>query len=403
MDALALSFVMLARPCVSVSVESVEQDEAASLRSWLSVRLLQEGYDLGPTPARADVHVTVSAREGGTQVDARGANGRRSWAVEDGPASVQRLEVLHRALLGVDAVADDVALPRGPALAVRFSDRVDEAMLGAVVTAAAERGITVASEAEAGDLLACVAVRGDLAEIGLGPAEDGCAPSSLVVSRSVAVELAAHDIVAEVAPTLAPPEPALEGDIRLPPAPVVREVPPAAYVVEDEGDPVAMHGPPRAEARFGVDGGVAVRRAVDAMMRAFVRLGKYEGFGGRLELSVIPSGASSVRVVDTVMMVGPDWQIDLHRRARLHLGALLGTDVQTYVVADSRAADVGWSVGIPVELSIDLRRDTRLHIATITALSGVARSHSLNEEILWERAPWRVGVALGFSHGWRIE
>ena len=396
---------MLAGPnvAVAVSVQSPDEGEATSLRSWLSVRLLQEGYDVGPTKARADVHVSVTLHPDGTQVDARGAKGQRSWAVEEGPASVHRLEVLHRAVLGVDAVADEVALPRGPALAVQFSDGVDEAMLGALVTAAAERGITVASEADAGDVLACVAVRGELAEIGLGPAEDGCAPASMVVSRAAAVDLAARDVVAEVAPTLAPPEPDTGDEIHLPPAPIVREVAPASYVVEDVGDPVAMHGTPRAEARFGVDGGIAVRRAVDAMMRAFVRLGKYEGFGGRLELSVIPSGASSVRVVDTVLMVGPDWQIDLHRRVRLHLGAIVGTDVQTYAIADSPAADVGWSAGIPVELSIDLRRDTRLHLATITAMSGAARSHSLGDDIHWERAPWRVGVALGFSHGWRIE
>lgn len=397
---------MLASPhvAVAVSVDSPEPGEAAPLRSWLSVRLLQEGYDVGPSPARADVHVSVRLRPGGTHVHARGAKGHRTWAVEQGPTSVQRLEVLHRAVLGVDAVADDVPLPRGPALAVTFSDHVDEAMLGALVGAAAERGITVAAAPEPGDVLACVAVRGDLAEIGLGPAEDGCAPASMVVSRSVAVDLVAHDVIAEVAPTLAPPElSAADDEIRLPPAPEVREAPPAPTTLEDIGDPVAMQGPPRAEARFGVDGGIAVRRAVDAMMRAFVRLGKYEGFGGRLELSVIPSGATSVRVVDTVLMVGPDWQIDLHPRVRLHLGAIVGTDVQTYSIADTRAADVGWSAGIPVELSIGLRRDTRLHIATIAGMSGVARSHSLGDDIHWERAPWRVGVALGFSHGWRIE
>lgn len=402
-DALALSFVMLARPCVAVTVQSDEPREAAEMKAWLSVRLLEEGFDLGPSPTRADVQVTVSERVGGTQVDAQGAKGRRSWAVEAGPPSVHRLEVLHRALLGVDAVADDVALPRGPALSVRFSGEVDEAMLGAIVGSASARGITVAAEAEPGDTLACVAVRGDVAEIGLGPAEDGCAAPSLVVSPATSALLAGESVVAEVAPALAPPSPDPYGDIVLPPPPPARVETTAPSLVEDYGDPVAMHGAPRAEARFGVDGGIAVRKAVDAMMRAFVRLGKYEGLGGRLELSVIPSGSTSVRVVDTVLMVGPDWQIDLHRRVRLHLGAIVGTDVQTYVVASSAAADVGWSAGIPVELSIDLRNDTRLHIATITGMSGVARSHSLGDEIHWERAPWRVGVALGFSHGWRIE
>lgn len=393
---------MLVPTTVAVDVHGEDAIEAEALQRWLSVRLLQEGYDVGPSSERAEATVTVHEHAGATRVEARGARGRRSFTVEDGPAPVRRLEVLHRALLGVDATSEpDLPLPRGRALAVRFEGEVDEEMLAALTGAARARGVVIALQSQPGDVLACIAGRGDLAEIGLGPAEDGCAPASVVVSRGAEIGAGATDVLAEVDRLLAPPSPVLLEDVLAPGAELIERPVPA--VVREVDDLVAMRGPPRAEARFGVDGGIVGRGAVDAVMRAFARLGKYEGIGGRLELSVIPSGAPSVRVVDTVLAVGPDWQIDLHDRVRLHLGATVGADVQTYTIADSSAADVGWVAGIPAELSFRVRSDTRIHLAVNAAMTGVARSHRLGDDIEWERTPWRVGVALGFSHGWRIE
>ncbi|MEM6997090.1 MAG: hypothetical protein AAF721_41685 [Myxococcota bacterium] len=419
-----MNFVLIAALCAfgpSVAVEVSASDGADSdaLRGWLGARFLEEGYDLAPSAEQAAATIRVSEAGTGLAVDAVG-DGVRSFAVEDGPSAVQRLEVLHRALQGVEAVASPAA-SRPPGLVVRVSGRDHDALMTELANAARDSGVHLRTEAGEDDALLCVASRGGLAEIGLGPASSGCAPADSVAavgSRSERERMAAEAIeralqspafATEVAPDLlgTEPDPVLSRIVAdgerssgrhgyTPPPPVV--------VVEDfDSAPAPMHGPARAEVRLAVEGGVVVRGAPDAAMRGRVRLGRINGVGGRFELGIVPSRAPGMRVMDTFLMVGPDWQIGLGKRARLLLAASAGADIHTFTTDQESAAEVNWALALPVGASLKIRGDTRVHLMVHPGLSGVTTRHERRNVADWERAIWRVGVSLGFSHGWRIE
>ena len=154
---------------------------------------------------------------------------------------------------------------------------------------------------------------------------------------------------------------------------------------------------------MAAEGGVVIRGAVDPAMRARLRLGQIAGLGGRFEVAVVPSRGPSVRVIDTYMLGGADWQMNVGERVRLVLAATAGADIHAFSSELSSAAEVSWALAMPVGASFVLRGGARVHAMVHPGLSGVTAQHRNRNGDSWERTPWRVGVSLGFSHGWRIE
>ena len=394
-------------PTVSVDAEPADaaRDE---LRRFVALRVLQEGYDVTADRERADARVHVRVREEGTEVSVQGATATRSFAVEPGPAALQRLEVLHRTLIGIEAVAQpDPEAIREPGLSLSLSEPSDQAepLMAAMVAAALADGRRVTTDAHPDDTLVCITPRGELAEIAIGPAVDGCAPATAVVSLTDDVDASARDVVQQSqAPALVLPEPSP------PPAepradPIVEDasVPPPDVGLRRD-DEVPLQGPPRAGLRLGMEGGIVARApTVDATVRTRVRAGAYDGVGGRLELAVIPSSNANIRVVDTILAVGPDWQHRLGKRGGVHLAATVGADIHTYAIDSWSAADVSWVCGLPLSASVALRGDTRMHLSVLPEVTGVATTHDVNGDEIWRRSAWRIGAAVGFSYGWRIE
>lgn len=409
-------------PSVAVEVATDDVVADAALRGWLGARLIEEGYDLAPSEASAASVVRVSTAGTGLAVVASGS-GIRSYAVEAGPSAVQRLEVLHRAMQGVEATASTPARAPGPGVVVHFSGATNDELFAAVANAAAAQGTTVRAQAQPGDALLCVAVRGDLAEFALGPAQDGCAPSDFVATvsndgqrRRTAVDVMQRleQLTQPVASQGLVPEPSgqdpqlrrIVGDGERS-AGAAAYLPPAEYgagvSVSAPGDLPAMHGEPRAELRIAAEGGIMARGAIDAGMRARARVGRINGLGGRFEVGVVPSTGTQIRVVDTFLMVGPDWHVGIGERVHLLLSATMGADIHTFTTDVNTAADVDWALALPIGASIALRGGTRLHAMVHPGLSGVDTSHARRNLPGWERTAWRVGVSVGFSHGWRIE
>ena len=416
----AIAVVCLAGPAVAVEVDTGDAAGDDALRGWLATRLLEEGYDLASQARDAASTVRVSTAGDGLAVDAIG-NGIRSFAVEPGSPAVQRLEVLHRALQGVEATSaepDDGSLivaPPSPGIVVRFGGEPDEALLAEVANAARDAGADLHAEPQRDDTLVCIVERSGLAEIGVGPASAGCAPADTVAAVASPNERRqiANEIVARAAPlhtetgALLEEDPAMtqiiEDGERSAGRAAMDTPPPPTVVVEDDGELPPMHGPPRAEVRLAAEGGVVVRGAPDAAMRGRVRAGRIEGIGARLELGVVPSYADRLQVVDTLLMVGPDWNIALGKRFQLMLAMTGGADIQLLSTDQNSSADVDWAFALPVGASMNLRGGTQVHLSVHPGLSGVGTRHERNTLEPWERTAWRVGVALGFSYGWRIE
>lgn len=413
--------MLAARPTVAVEVHTPEPttgtadpESMTTLRGWLVRRLLEEGYDVAAEPAGAHGVVRLRTASDGLVVEAEGRE-RRSFAVEGGPDAVLRLEVLHRALLGVEQTCDATeALGRPePSLALHFVGPSDHALLEAVAVVADDAGVTLTAQPQPESTVACVERRGALAEVALGSAQDGCGLPLLVIDLGdgsiAAHRQAARELIAAVAPTSAG---AANDDQRLdtrtlggPPAGDPMPIPTDA-VVEDGLIP--MHGPARAEMRLGASLGVAARGpAVDPLLQAGWRMGKIRGLGGRISVSVVPSRGGSVRVTDSRLVIGPDWELGAGKRGHIDLALLLGTDLHTFTSRERTAGDVAFAAELPVSYAFTLRRQTRLHLVVNPGLSTNAWEHSSgllrDSEVLWSRPYWRVGVGVGITQGWRIE
>lgn len=418
--------MLLARPVVGVEVQSSSQaQQTDALRGWLAARLLEEGYDVAPDRQGADARVSVSAHPGGVSVEAWG-EGQRSYAVEDGPEAVQRLEILHRALQGVEAVlpAPDPSATRAPGLAMSFAGGRDDALIAEVVNAARSEGLVVRAVPDDADTLVCVTQRGELAEIGIGAAVDGCAPADTVVTNSDEATRrdAASQIVARVASqqtaglvpdvgSLPQPEATIDPEI----ASIVGDGEASAgrYAIAPAGTDIGLattaaldpaDAPARAEVRFGADAGFVSRQAFDPAVRGRLRVGRVDGMAARVDVGVLPSSSTEhIQVVDTLLLAGADYQLGRNERVRGSFGLLLGADIHSFRTDLNRGADVDFTAEAPLTLSVGLRGGARVDA---TAHAGYSNNRFRHESMnlgSWDRSAWRFGFAVGFSHGWRIQ
>lgn len=417
--------MLAARPTVAVEAPSpdpfVDASQVASmvtLRGWLVRRLLEEGYDVAADPAGAHGVVRLRPASDGLVVEAEGeGRERRSFAVEGGPDAVMRLEVLHRALMGVEQTCDAteaLAAPE-PGLALRFvGGTSDAALLEAVAVVADDARVTLTTRPQPGDTVLCVERRGSLAEVSLGSPHDECGPPLSVIDLGDG-SVAAHRQAAQVlVDSIVPPANAGSGyddgrlDTRSLGGPPAGDPMPAPDVVVEDDGLVPMHGPPRAEMRLGMNLGVAARGSnVDPLIQAGWRMGKIRGLGGRLSLSFVPSRGGSIRVTDSRLVIGPDWQLGAGKRGHIELALLVGTDLHTFANRERTAGDVAFAAELPVSYAFTLRKQSRIHLAITPGLTTTSWEHRRgllrDNEVEWSRPFWRIGVAVGITHGWRIE
>lgn len=413
--------MLASRPTVAVEVhpdpfvEAGDHARLTAMRGWLVRRLLEEGFDVAAEPEAAHGVVRVRAVADGLVVVAEGRQ-RRSYAVERGPDAVQRLEVLHRAIEGVEqtcSASDAIAIPE-PGVALRFVDApTDEGLLEAMAEVSQHAGLTLSTHPDPSDTMICIERRGSLAQVGIGPVSDGCAPSQLVVELGDGSPQASRRAARLLVDAVRVPPPQGEPDeldLEALGGPSGRELldAPASPVRRRDDELPPMHGPPRAEARLGVSAGAVSRGPyVDPLFQAGWRMGKIEGIGGRLSTSIIPSSGGSIYVVDARLAIGPDWELRAGRRGHVDVAALIGTDLHTFGVRDRTAGDVALAAALPITYALSVRGNTRLHVRVDPGLSSVAWQHRVGllreGRIAWQRPAWRVGVTVGITYGWRIE
>lgn len=402
---------------LTVAVELEVDDEtidAEALRGWLVRRLLEEGYAVASTRSGAHGVVRVRSMGDGLVVEVEG-DGRRSHAIEDGPAGVVRLEVLHRAVQGVEQVCHGerpIAAPEA-ALALRIlGDVPDDPLLEALAAVIDKAGMTLRAAPLPEDTLVCLERRGSLLEVGIGPGADDCRAPWLVLDLgdgSPAALRHAGLALVEALHTGREQETSLDLDALTvtPPRAAPAVVEPEA---SDDDELAPMEGPPRSEMRLGLGAGIAVRgSAVDPLIRAGWRMGRLQGFGGRLFLSVIPSSGLGINVADVRLAVGPDWSLSSGGVAHLDIGLLLGTDLHTFGAgSDERTAgDLALGAGLPITFGITLRRQTRIDLCLDPGITARTWEHRVglarDGAVTWARPAWRVGLTLGITYGWRIE
>jgi hypothetical protein len=391
----AFAFVIAANPALVVEV-SAEHDHALArqVRGALVTRLLEEGYDVVPPAEPADARVEVALGESWSlAVDRAGADHRSQ--IEVGARPVLELELGHRVLLALEDVQAETD-PAGAALAIRGTGAGAEPFLYEVIEQAGAAGVRLTGRPSPDDALVCASSSegSASAEVSVGLAREGCGTHAVTVAADERAGFAARGVVdsalsrAAAAPSVQVHE--------------AERAPRTSARMWLRDDLVALRGPPRAEWRLGVDGGVASRGPADAVVHTWTRLGKYAGPGGRFDLLVIPSARASASMVDTIMMAGPDWQVPIRRRARVNIGAAIGADVHVYDVGDSKAAHVTWTVGMPADVSWGLGDSARVHLALLAGITGASPRHAIAEQT-WRRTAWRIGAPLGVSYGWRIE
>ncbi len=404
--------MLAARPTVAVEVhpdpflDDPQHARMVDLRGWLVRRLLEEGYDVAADTKAAHCTVRLRAAGEGMVVDAEGTE-HRSYAVESGPDAVLRLEVLHRALQGAEqtCTGTEPIAAEQPGLLIRFvGGAQDDDLLEALAVVSQHAGVTLQSRATEGATLACIEPRGALAEVSLGPATEACGPPHLVLDFG---ERTADDHRRAARSLINAVRPAANGALDVhslggpPPGDPYATAPDASITEESDGF-VPMQGPARAEMRLGASAGIVTRGPhVDALIQTGWRMGEIKGIGGRLSVSVVPSGGAGISVVDARLAIGPDWTLRAGKRGFIDVAALVGTDLHMF----SGAGDVAFAAELPMTYAFTLRGQARLNVGINPGLSSTHWEHqnSLATRVVWERPAWRIGMSLGITHGWRIE
>ena len=155
---------------------------------------------------------------------------------------------------------------------------------------------------------------------------------------------------------------------------------------------------------LAAEGGLVVRGAPDAAMRGRLRAGRIEGIGARMELGVIPSYGDRLQVVGHVA----HGRSGLEHRTRRALSALArchGRGGHSPVVDGSELVGGGELGVCAAGRSVD--EAPRRNAATPVRCTLVCPAWELGTSV----ARWRIGngragalgLAFGFSYGWRIE
>lgn len=137
---------------------------------------------------------------------------------------------------------------------------------------------------------------------------------------------------------------------------------------------------------------------LDPSMHLHARVTSSLGPGLMMAAAIIPSGARSLSVVETLLEAGPGWTLALGRTRSLSLFLMGGMQLHYYQMdggeADSR---YDWSLSLPLEITQKLHR-WRLRLALAPGITGMKRSHMMDGEVLWERSATRIGAMLGLGY-----
>jgi hypothetical protein len=364
-------------PTIGVDVDALAlpQTQAEQLHGELMTRLVESGYPVGGTGA-----VTVRLTGGGEVVHVEVQHGARAWTRDvRGSGALLRLATIHAAL---ELVAEsDGAVERDPARAaprersvVVVADPAAASFVPTVIAALIDAGNVVVPKRESAALQLCVGTDGERPTIAAATVEAEC-PSAEPSTNLPTDIAAALDDARKPPPVIAPPKPI--------------EAPPV----------VASPRPSQpSEARPSWTGAIGLGAGAEGRLsepEALVILhGDARHRSGALltvRASVAPSTEGALRVADTFVTAGAGYSALVHPRVRLEIAATLGVAVHAYALHDDRGARVDVTGELPATLAIVLVPRLELGLSAVAGVSGRARDHSIDGDVVWSRSRWRIG------------
>lgn len=418
MISLALALALAPAP-VYVETAPEPDAETRSLHDQLMLRLLEEGYPLAPSAEHATRTLRVEPSPDGIRVQARGID-TRTFEVATGP--VLPLEAVHRAVEALDEVTPR-AEPTGaepPRVAVvlgaAWVEGVEpEALRRALVQRLLSRQQTVVPADADPDAVLCVEAEGDALALSRAADARGCneaprqgpalgrqpLPSKPRASQIVGLSGSEPDpaeLDASLDSLLQARPPASRA---LPIEPLEPEGPSptvglaARRTPADPGRGLAV----RLGARTGIYGRLS---SADAAVGTSLRVGGEPGFGGILDVLLVPTSAPDISIFETSVSGGLAYAVALSPNVALQLQAIGGLQVHRY---RQRGAEPGhredWTAELPVGVSLRVARGLQIDLMVRAGRTGRGREHRVDDVVVWSRDAWRIGGSVGLSYGWR--
>lgn len=407
----------VAQPTVELRLTSADDGQAKlledALRRALSDRLLQDGYRVVPGGQAASVAIWVHVGPEGVRVRAQG-QAERVETVAGGDPQVVALEVLQLTTALVDEVRPLEPVDR-PAVALQVEGQgTDPELRERLQVGLLERGHALTRTPGSADARLCVVAAGDAVRVHVTAGERACeagAASRVVAAQSL--ELGRVMLLDEATAALAERarELATNGAET-----AASERTASSSAAEEAATAVPVPSPPPEPARvkardeawapsvaITVHGGFVARvGGTDGALGLRLRAGRRRGFGGGLELTVVPSASESVRVVETMPEVLFDWTLGFGRRGIAGFGTFAGLHVHSFRHRDDAAATRGVrlapGLGATVRLGFLGKRGLVGFGGLRAGWSGGRWVHVFDGEPTWERSGLLVGLELGA--GW---
>jgi hypothetical protein len=407
------------QPTVELRLTSVDDGAAKlledELRRALSDRLLQDGYRVVPGGQAASVAIWVHLGPEGARVRAHGVE-ERVETIAAGDPEVVALEVLQLTTALVDEVRPLEPVDR-PAVALQVEGRpVDPELRERLQVGLLERGYALTRTPGRADARLCVVAAGDQVQVHATAADRGCEAEAAGrrVAAAETVELRRVLLLDEAAAAL--DERARAGHATGEAATSERASAREAAEVASPAVSSPVTEPAPAERRddarvpslaITVHGGLVARSGgPDGAFGMRLRAGRQRGLGGGLELTVVPSSAAGLRVVESMPTALFDWTLGFGRRGIAGFGALAGVHVHAFRQAGPvgvRGLRLAPSFGTTVRLGILGRRGLVAFGGLRVGWSGGRWVHVLDGESTWERSRLLVGAELGvgWDFAWR--
>jgi hypothetical protein len=398
---------------VELRVTSIDEGEAKlleqTLQRQLGDRLLEDGHRVVPVGRAAGVRVWIHVEADGATIDLQGDT-HRIETVPGGDPELVGLEIQQITSALIDEVQPREAQPT-PAVAIEMSgESKDPELRERLQTGLLARGHALTRQPSAGDRRLCVASEASgESRVAVVAGVEACEfEAAQRVDRGATLELGRELLLDRASISLAAWSGGAsegEGEDEVIPLPPLAALDPSEPAIDPKPDRESDDSPDprRPSVTLAARGGILGRTGgpPDALVGMDVRAGRQRGLGGALELTVVPSQAEDLRVVETLPTARFDWRIALRERGLVALGLFGGVHLHSYVQAGptgERATKVGPSVGATVRLAWLGRRGALAFGGIRAGWSGGRWVHLHDGVASWRRSGLMIGVELGL--GW---
>jgi len=399
-------------PAVSLEVTSPELGGLPSLRDSellevLTMRLLEDGYRVHPAHGdEADVEVLIRSTPQGAWLEAHGRVVETAFVPVGTPAVVS-LELQQWMTALVDQVQPSERRATATGITVELQGTPGLAV-SKVYAGLLARGVPVTLVPREDDLRLCVQTRANAWVTWIELAKHRCqtppeGAATTVVSaaperdreRMLDTVAALRDEARSAsADSVATPAPAK--------APSAEEPPVETHPVEPHTT-AKLRGKPVVFTILAQGGFVVRSTTVDGAYGARVRVGQRRALGGGLEVELIPSEATELRVLETTAQGFLDWRFALRRRGMLSVAAAGGLYVNRYTQTaplGRRGQQLGGAVTTRSSFGFSSPRGALLELSASVGMRGPGPSHLYDGRSSWSRSALFVGLAV--SVGWDV-